>query len=351
MPLKLTKRHNSPYWYARGTVRGCRIDESTRLADRKAAQEWCALREAELVKESIHGASAVKTFAHAVESYLDEGGSTAHLRPLLDFFGTTKLVNIDPTMIARAAKKLGRKADGSRKSLSTLNRQVYTPIAAVLHHAAEKRWCAKPLIKRPKQPEGRVRYATHEEAERMIACAADHLKPLVVFLFSTGARLSEALYLDWRHVDLQAARVSFHGTKNGESRGVPLHPRAVQELSQLPHRTGAVFRRPDGQPYSDRRGAGGGQIKTAWATMLRRAGMTDFHPHDCRHSWATWHYAASRDMLGLMTLGGWKSEKMVKRYAHVNQDQLAPSIHRIWGNSGEVTAPRPENIIQIKGAA
>ena len=28
-----------------------------------------------------------------------------------------------------------------------------------------------------------------------------------------------------------------------------------------------------------------------------------------------------------MTLGGWKSEKMVLRYAHMNVAQLAPSIN------------------------
>jgi integrase len=49
---------------------------------------------------------------------------------------------------------------------------------------------------------------------------------------STGARLSEALYLEWRDVDLTRSRVHFvptnaRGIKNGEARGVPLHPRVV----------------------------------------------------------------------------------------------------------------------------
>src|SRR5207302_1368002 len=124
----------------------------------------------------------------------------------------------------------------------------------------------------------------------------------------------EALYLDWRQVDLSRRQVQFLATKNGDARGVPLHPRVLAALASMPHRDGAVFRRPDGLSYV-RKVNGGGPIKTAFRGACRRAGITDFSPHDCRHTWATWHYAANRDLVGLMELGGWRSEKMVLRYA------------------------------------
>jgi integrase len=38
----------------------------------------------------------------------------------------------------------------------------------------------------------------------------------------TGARAGEALWLDWRSVDLARAHVTFPKTKNGDARGVPL---------------------------------------------------------------------------------------------------------------------------------
>ena len=118
----------------------------------------------------------------------------------------------------------------------------------------------------------------------------------------------------------------FLDTKNGEDRGVPLHPSAARELMALKWRQGTVFRRPDGQPYAEKE-SGGGQIKTAFRGACKRAGIEDFSPHDCRHTWATWHYAANRDLIALMKLGGWKSERMVLRYAHINTEQLAPSIN------------------------
>lgn len=353
MPLKLVRRPRSPYWYIRGSIRGVSIEESTGLVDRKAAEDVLTLRAAEIVKRSIHGDSATRTFAEAALSYMEAGGERTHLAPLLKHFGKTVLARIGQAEVEEAAKKLKPGA-----APATVNRHIYTPIAAILHHAARKGWCDKPVIARPKQPKGRIRWITYEEAERLIEAAAPHLRPLVIFLLSTGARLSEALYLQWRDVDLSAGQVVFHDTKNGESRGVPLHARAVAALASLEwDRKGAVFRRPAGKirktgrlwiPYEDREGAGGGQVKTAWAGMLKRAGIKDFTPHDCRHTWATWHYKANRDLTALMELGGWKSADMVLRYAHVNTSHLAGSIGRIWGLQGDSTPSDPPKLVQVK---
>ena len=126
---------------------------------------------------------------------------------------------------------------------STVNRQVYTPISAVKHYGAEHGLCDYPRIRRPEQPKGRVRWLQPEEAEQLIDACAAHMQPLVTFLLYTGARLSEALYLDWRDVDLSRRHVSFTDTKNGESRGVPLHDRVVAALGNLEHRDGALWAR------------------------------------------------------------------------------------------------------------
>jgi integrase len=115
----------------------------------------------------------------------------------------------------------------------------------------------------------------------------------------------------------------------------------VAALADLLHREGEVFRKPNGQPYerpvrADDTSAGT-RIKTAFRAACRRAGIKDFRPHDCRHTWATWHYAKNRDLGALMRLGGWSSERMVLRYAHVNVEELADSINRLpGGNLGEL---------------
>lgn len=162
-----------------------------------------------------------------------------------------------------------------------------------------------------------------------------------MFLLYTGARAGEAPWLDWRCVDLARSHVTFPRTKNGEARGVPLHPRVIAELANLKRRSGEVFRRPDGKPYErpvedDDDHSAGTRIKTAFNGACRRAGITNFHPHDCRHTWATWHYRANRDLGALQRLGGWKSVRMEMRYAHTNVEEHRHTIDSLpGGNLGD----------------
>lgn len=334
MPIKLVAgRHGSPNYYIRGSFRGIRIDKSTGVGTRKEAEEIFAAFNRDLLMESVHGSPAVRTFADAALSYMEDAdGERKHVPALLRHFGDRPLSRIGPNEIHAAAKKLSKRHSGRVLMSSTVNRQIYTPLSAILHQAARQGWCPKPIIARPKQTPNRIRYLTRAEAERLIQGAAPHLRPIVTFMFSTGCRVSEALYLDWQDVDLANSRLVFWDTKNSDNRGIPLNERAVETIAAMPHRTGAVFRRPDGQPYAHRNGEGGGQLKTAWKSMLKRAQVSDFRPHDTRHTWASWTYGNGAKLNELMELGGWKSERMALRYAHTNPDHLAASAAAVWGN-------------------
>ncbi|MER9423943.1 site-specific integrase [Mesorhizobium sp. M0317] len=319
MPLKLVRRKKSPFLILRGTIRGIRI-----------AEEFRVKREAEVYQQSLYGRAVSKTFAEAALSYLEEGGSGRFLDKPLGHFATTPLGKIGLAEIEAGAKKHYAKA-----SPATRDRQFFTPSCAVLKHAAKRGWCAMPIISRPKKPDGVVRWLTLNEADRLIISCGRALRPLVIFLIYTGARIGEALWLDWKNVDLERAHVSFPKTKNGESRGVPLHPRVINALENIKHQKGCVFRRPDGEPYAPLRSfsdtSAGTRIGTAFRAALTRSKIANFRVHDCRHTWATWHYAANRDLGALMRLGGWKSEKMVMRYAHVNVSELSHTIDRLPG--------------------
>jgi integrase len=336
MPLKLVIRPKSRNWIIRGTVRGHRVEESAQTGDRSLAEEIRAKREAEIFQEAVYGRRVTATFAEAALSYLENGGSKRFLEPIIQHFGTTPLAKIDQDSIDRGARKL---YPGGAEA--TRNRQFFTPVSAVLKHAARRGWCSQIIIERPRMPRGRERWLTVEEAERLITASGPQLRPLVEFLFLTGARIGEALWLDWRDVDLARRQAVFRDTKNGETRGVPLHPRLLATLANLPHRDGCVFRRPDGLPNTPARNiddtSAGSRVKNAFAGACRRAGLSGVSPHTCRHTWASWHYAQNRDLGALMRLGGWRTVAMVMRYAHVNVAELAPSIDRLLsgGKQGE----------------
>ena len=89
------------------------------------------------------------------------------------------------------------------------------------------------------------------------------------------------------------------------SRSIPI---LWPELANLPHREGEVFRRPDGKPYERPRGAddenksAGSKIGTAFQGAVKRAGIENFRVHDCRHTWATWHYREHRNLIDCKSL-------------------------------------------------
>src|SRR4051812_46904213 len=142
--LRLVHRAKSPHWIIRGTIRGIRIEESTRTVKRGLAEEIRAKREAELLTQSVYGRRATCTFAEAVLSYLEAGGSKRFLEPIVRYFGNTPLARIEQEVIERGARKL---YPGT--SNATRDRQFFTPVSAVLKHAARRGWCAPLILERP----------------------------------------------------------------------------------------------------------------------------------------------------------------------------------------------------------
>jgi integrase len=322
--LKLERRHG-PNFYARGTLFKIPIERSLGTCDRGQAEKLLVKLQSEIYERHVRGAvSAPEGFAGAAVRYMKAGGERRFVAPLALHFGDMPIDRIDQQAIDCAAEAIY--PDGAP---ATRNRQVYSPLSAILKFAG-----ATQNIRRPKAPPGIVRWLTSDEAARLIAACSPHLRPIVMFLLYTGARAGEALWLDWHCVDLARAHVSFPKTKNGHPRGVPLHRDLVAELANLPHRDGEVFRRPDGKSYE----RPGSKFKTAFHGALRRAGIENFRVHDCRHTWATWHYAAHKDLIALQKLGGWRTLAMCTRYAHANTENYLAGINALpsfWENSGK----------------
>lgn len=338
MPLKLIPGRKSPNFYIRGTFRGQSIEETTGTADKKVAELLFAKRVAELEHQFVYGKEFSVTFIEAALDYLEYGGGEKRfLKPVVDHFGKCLLRSINQDAIDKAATKLLPNASNATK-----NRQVFTPVSAILRHGARKGWCVEPNLLRPDVKSKPIRWITPEEAERLIANCPPHLRSLVIFLLYTGARAGEALWLDWSQVDLGMGQAIFLETKNGEPRGVPLHPRVIDDLLKKNCREGPVFLTHLGQPYTrpnadqDDDTSAGSRIGTAFSSACKRAGIANFTPHCCRHTWATWHYQMNRDLTALQKLGGWKSVEMVLRYAHTNVAEHAQSINKLpWEKSGE----------------
>ena len=96
----------------------------------------------------------VETFAGAALRYMEAGGEKRFIAPVLRHFGETPIDQIDQQAIDRAAAAIY-----PRGANATRNRQVYTPVSAVLQFAG-----VNLDVRRLKAPPGIIRWIEPEEA-------------------------------------------------------------------------------------------------------------------------------------------------------------------------------------------
>ena len=305
MPLKLIPPRKSPFWSVRGTYLGVYVDRSTKAGKRavaaKVLKQW--EREIECGEFTERGE---QTFAGAAAAYMTAGGERIYLRRLLEHFGEKPLKQIDQAEIDAAAIAIYPLA-----SPATRNRQVYTPMSAILRHVGNKL-----DLRRPKGSGGNKQTAwlwpeqafrLFDEAEKLDARFA----ALLVVLCYTGLRLSEALGMTWDKVRLADGFAYIPDTKNDEPRAVFLPPVVVAALANLGGGdTGRLFPfRKSGHLYHLLRAA----ASRAEVELPERSAF-----HLFRHTYATWmRREAGLDTKGLVATGAWKDRKSADRYEHV----------------------------------
>jgi integrase len=83
------------------------------------------------------------------------------------------------------------------------------------------------------------------------------------------------------------------------------------------------------------------QVSRVWRKVAREAGLKDFTFHDLKHHGATTTLNDGVPLAVLQDFGGWKSEAMVRRYAHVSDDSLRAAAEAAAGNgNGKWQRPR-----------
>lgn len=352
MPLKLVppRPGKTPYWYVRGSYLGRSLDRSTKAVDeriaRRALGQWKAdiERGAYVDPRAAEREPAELTFLAAAVSYMKAGGERKFLSPIIEMTGPAALVDRPVAAIDQAALDTAADALYPRATAATRNRQFYTPVTAVLHHAGVER-----RFKRPKGWRGKrsTSWLTPAQAFRLFAAADAIDAEFGLFcrcLLYTGMRLGEALAIRLRDVHLDRAMIYLPETKNGEARAVHLPPPLVATLAAQPPRPGrprkatAGRKLRDGEAGRSREGAGvrflerepdarlfrfhaGSPLRAMLAAAKRKAGITlprrqgGFHVF-C-HTYGTWmSQFGSLDTFGLTRTGRWADPRSADRYRH-----------------------------------
>lgn len=324
MPLRLYPPDGarSPNWRIRGTHLGTRVDVSARTADKKLAAKVLAAERARIEREAFdrrrHSDAPAATFASAAVTYMEAGGERRFLEPILREIGTRSLAQIDQATVNALAAQLYPGA-----TPATLNRQVFTPVAAVLRAGG-----AVLTLRRPKGARGQARtFWLREDKLFALLDAGDDLHPrfgvLLEFLAYTGARLSEALRLRWEDVELDRAYALLRRTKNSEPQAVHLPPHMVERLTYMP-RLHLHTARPVATVFGF---AKSGTIYNLLSQACAASGTAipdGVAFHAFRHTWAAWmRRYGSLDTSGLVGTGRWRDRKAAAVYEHVEQSDAA----------------------------
>lgn len=226
-------------------------------------------------------------------------------------------LNQDLIQLISTHCKPNRKAASINRYLEVL-RSVLRKAATKWRDSNKNFWLPTlPTIEMLDEPKRRIRFLTHEEAQRLIAVTPPHLSNLIAFSLATGLRQANVLFLEWSEIDETAhhAWIPSDKAKTKKAISVPLNKVAMKIIkSQKGKHPVRVFTY-NGKPINT-------VESRTWKKYLKKAGIKNFRWHDLRHTWASWHVKAGTPLQVLMELGGWSSMEMVLKYAHLSSDHL-----------------------------
>ena len=247
-----------------------------------------------------HPGILVRTFAEAAASYIEHGGQALYLGRIIDRIGDKAMTEIFPFDVKQLASQLYPAHQNS-----TRNRCVITPVRAVVYHAYDRGWGPAIRLRNLKEdPPKRKKAASQPWLHAFFRqCARDdlpHLAAIVMFMSQTGARVSEAVALQWNEVDLinRTALLLKAKTRSNSTRF--LTDQMISRLYEM--KTGMepgdrVFRYRNRHAVNER-------IKA----VCGRADIPYKPSHTCgRHAFANNTLAMGLDIKSVMDAGDWRS--------------------------------------------
>ncbi|NTH50518.1 site-specific integrase [Agrobacterium rhizogenes] len=354
MPLKLKRDEQSGIFYVTGSLaiwrngqpHSLEVRRSTKVRDEAQADAIRRQIENEVAERNITGREPTVTFRAAAEKYVKDGGEARFLRASHKEGDPFRLHSRFDAIAAKPIDQISEDLiNGEGKKFypndSTRRRQWHGPIIAVMR--VNK---FRPDIKRPDDGEKRTHFLRPDQALTLLGHISRSRFPnpwspaLATFLFGQGARVGETMAIDGRDdVSLEHRYAILRDTKNGKERMVNLCPRVVAAISTLPNlgKKGPLFLRYDGRPYEEKEGRG--YKLTFWTRAVTAMDFDTsiYTPHVARHSWATWFYSQTKDVVRLKAEGGWESDEW-ERYVKLAN----PSIGRLAAKLGFSFDPENE---------
>lgn len=271
-------------------------------------------------------------------SFSSKKGFIAQLK---EAFGNIQLRHLSTKLLEQFQTERTQKGNKP----ATVNRLIAT-VKHCIHKGYQWEMLSEETFKRVRQVKlleennRRLRFLSQPECQALIDNCNGNTKAIVIMALNTGMRKGEILSIKWEQVDLRHGFIFLGITKNGERREIPINDTLRSVIKSLPTRLNVPYLFYDavtGNSFND--------IKRSFSTAMRRAGISDFHFHDLRHTFASHLVMAGVDITTVSKLLGHKSLTMTLRYSHLAPAHMAKALDILDNTlTGKPSAQKVHNL-------
>ena len=310
-------RQRGNRWQADAVIEGKRVRRS--FETEALADAWSTAHEPETPLPAVAAPETLAGLATSLQLNLWGSGDQAiaalrHVKEAQEILGPTitfrQLKPVHVQLLTSAYLAAGLQA-------GTINRR-FASLSKLCSMAVDLELMATiPKFKRRKEPEGRTRFLTNEEEDRLFAelrAISARTEELFIFLVDTGARLGEAFSLKPYQLDFEAGTITFDKTKADVTRTVFMTTRVRTILERTAKQQ---------TPFSD---VNRWTIRDHWNRAKKAAGFEHdplVVPHILRHTCASRIVQAGLGLKLAQTQLGHKNASMTDRYAHLDHGALS----------------------------
>lgn len=306
---------------------------------RTDAKAWVQKVEADIRcgRYQLYSEAKRHTFEEAVERYRKELPISIAKRGHMDWWkmelGSFYLQDVRPAVISEKKQKLLTEYNqkGKIRTKSTCNRFLATLSHIMTVCVKQWEWVSENPVKkisREKEPRERTRFLSSEERYRFLETCKRSDNPylfvFVVLLLSTGGRYNEIRCLKWTDVDLVQGKITITKSKNSLMRSIPIRGLALDLLRDLSSSSSSI-----GYVFPSENKSKPIELRRAYRTAMRRAGLKAFRGHDTRHSYATEMLAQGLSLGEIGHLLGHLSVSTTRKYAHLVESRSIDAVSKM----------------------
>lgn len=336
--MTVYKREGSPNWLIEFQYLGHYVRRSAGTSSKSEAKALEQKWRQEIYDRVKLGKAPTITLGEAAARYyettLKPGGKPAtlvrdlgYLKRIKDAFGADRrLSDISQGEVAKWRDELVTKRGLAPASAN----RMYSVLRAIVNKARDEWQVDAPswTLRQLATDNTRVRYLNDIEETKLLLALPPHVRDFITVAMDSGGRKSELSALTWDKIEWGKERATLllpaSDTKSGKARRVPLTKRSTEILKRLrqDHPNAArVFVYERAAKARDL-----GNVRKPFETACKRAGIVDFHIHDCRHHFASRLAQRGATLQEIKELMGHASIEMTLRYAHLCRSNLDRAV-------------------------